>query len=28
VRIELSEGAEAFDGAPVTPWAITFSTGG
>jgi hypothetical protein len=28
VRLELSEGAEAFDGAPVTPWMITFSTGG
>jgi hypothetical protein len=28
VRLELSEGAEAFDGAPVKPWTVTFSTGG
>jgi len=28
VRLELTEGGEAFDGAPVTPWTITFSTGG
>ena len=28
VRLELTEGAEAFDGAPVVPWSMTFSTGG
>ena len=28
VRLELEEGGEAFDGAPVTPWTMTFSTGG
>jgi hypothetical protein len=28
VRLEIVEGAEAFDGAPVLPWAMTFSTGG
>jgi hypothetical protein len=27
VRVELLEGMTAFDGAPVTPWALTFSTG-
>jgi hypothetical protein len=28
VRVELLEGIEAFDGAPVKPWALTFSVGG
>ena len=27
VRIELLEGILAFDGAPLTPWSITFTTG-
>jgi hypothetical protein len=27
VRVELLEGLRAFDGAPVAPWALTFSTG-
>ena len=28
VRLELLEGIKAFDGAPVTPWTLTFSLGG
>jgi hypothetical protein len=28
VRVELLEGIEAFDGAPVKPWSLTFSVGG
>ena len=28
VRLEFTEGAEAFDGAPVTPFVVTFSTAG
>jgi hypothetical protein len=28
VKIELLDGLKGFDGAPVTPWAITFSVGG
>jgi hypothetical protein len=28
VRIELLEGVRTFDGAPVTPWTLTFSAGG
>jgi len=27
VRVQLLEGIKAFDGAPVTPWALTFSVG-
>lgn len=27
VRIEILDGVRGFDGAPVTPWAVTFSTG-
>jgi hypothetical protein len=28
VRVELLEGVTTFDGAPVTPWTLTFSVGG
>ncbi len=28
IRVELLEGIRTFDGAPVTPWALTFSVGG
>ena len=28
LRVELLEGIKAFDGAPVTPWTLTFSLGG
>lgn len=28
VKLELLEGIKAFDGAPVTPWTLTFSVGG
>ena len=28
VRVQLLEGIEAFDGAAVTPWTLTFSVGG
>jgi hypothetical protein len=28
VKVELREGIKAFDGAPVTPWSLTFSVGG
>lgn len=28
VRVEILDGVKAFDGAPVTPWALTFSIGG
>ena len=28
LRVELLEGIKAFDGAPVTPWSLTFSLGG
>ena len=28
VRVELLEGIKTFDGAPVTPWTLTFSVGG
>jgi hypothetical protein len=28
VRVETLEGLQAFDGAPVAPWTVTFSTGG
>lgn len=28
VRLQLLEGIKAFDGAPVTPWSLTFSLGG
>ena len=28
VKVELLEGIKAFDGAPVTPWTVTFSVGG
>ena len=28
VKVELLEGIKAFDGAPVTPWSLTFSVGG
>ncbi|MGH9345694.1 MAG: Ig-like domain-containing protein [Vicinamibacterales bacterium] len=28
VRVELLDGIKAFDGAPVTPWTLTFSVGG
>jgi hypothetical protein len=28
LKVELLEGIEAFDGAPVTPWTLTFSLGG
>jgi hypothetical protein len=27
VRVQLLEGIKAFDGAPVTPWTLTFSVG-
>ena len=28
VKIEILEGAKGFDGAPITPWTLTFSVGG
>ena len=28
VRVQLLEGIKAFDGAPVTPWTLTFAVGG
>jgi hypothetical protein len=28
VKVEILEGMKAFDGAPVTPWSLTFSVGG
>jgi hypothetical protein len=28
VRVEVLEGLKAFDGAPVTPFALTFTVGG
>ncbi len=28
IRVEVLEGLEGFDGAPVTPWTLTFSVGG
>jgi hypothetical protein len=28
VKVEILEGMQAFDGAPVTPWSLTFSVGG
>jgi hypothetical protein len=28
VKVELLDGIKAFDGAPVTPWTVTFSVGG
>jgi hypothetical protein len=28
VKVQLLEGIKAFDGAPVTPWSLTFSVGG
>jgi len=28
VKVEILDGMKAFDGAPVTPWSLTFSVGG
>jgi Bacterial Ig-like domain len=28
VRVQVLEGAKGFDGAPITPWAVTFTVGG
>jgi hypothetical protein len=28
VKVEILEGVTGFDGAPVTPWSVTFSVGG
>src|SRR5690606_12575698 len=28
LRVEVLDGLKAFDGAPVTPWTLTFSVGG
>jgi hypothetical protein len=28
VKVEILEGVKGFDGAPVTPWSVTFSVGG
>jgi hypothetical protein len=28
VKVELLEGLRMFDGAPLTPWTVTFSVGG
>jgi hypothetical protein len=28
VKVEILDGLKGFDGAPVTPWTITFSVGG